>query len=98
MPQAQTAVEAIAQNREVSAKAEEESARHANGAGKPNDRYFIVKSLTVEDLELSVRTGIWATQSHNEEAFNKAYEVRPIPTDRLIEGADGTCRPSTTCT
>lgn len=39
------------------------------------DRYFIVKSLTVEDLELSVRNGIWATQSHNEEALNEAYEV-----------------------
>jgi hypothetical protein len=34
-----------------------------------------VKSLTVEDLELSVRNGIWATQSHNEEALNKAYQV-----------------------
>jgi hypothetical protein len=41
----------------------------------PKDKFFIVKSLTVEDLELSVRNGIWATQSHNEEALNKAYEV-----------------------
>jgi hypothetical protein len=40
------------------------------------DKYFIVKSLTVEDLELSVRNGIWATQSHNEQALNKAYQVR----------------------
>jgi hypothetical protein len=39
------------------------------------DKFFIVKSLTVEDLELSVRNGIWATQSHNEEALNKAYKV-----------------------
>jgi hypothetical protein len=39
------------------------------------DKFFIVKSLTVEDLELSVRNGIWATQSHNEEALNKAYQV-----------------------
>jgi hypothetical protein len=38
-------------------------------------KFFIVKSLTVEDLELSVRNGIWATQSHNEQALNKAYEV-----------------------
>lgn len=44
--------------------------------GLPKDKYFIVKSLTVEDLELSVRNGIWATQSHNEEALNKAYQVR----------------------
>lgn len=42
---------------------------------KNNDKYFIVKSLTVEDLELSARNGIWATQSHNEEALNRAYNV-----------------------
>jgi hypothetical protein len=39
------------------------------------DKFFIVKSLTVEDLELSVRNGIWATQSHNEDSLNKAYQV-----------------------
>ncbi|KAJ4370531.1 hypothetical protein N0V83_005052 [Neocucurbitaria cava] len=36
-------------------------------------KYFIVKSLTLQDLELSVRNGIWATQSHNEEVLNKAF-------------------------
>jgi hypothetical protein len=41
----------------------------------PHDKFFVLKSLTVEDLELSVRNGIWATQSHNEEALNKAYQV-----------------------
>ena len=39
------------------------------------DKFFILKSLTVEDLELSVRNGVWATQSHNEEALNDAYKV-----------------------
>jgi hypothetical protein len=39
------------------------------------DKFFILKSLTVEDLELSVRTGIWATQSHNEESLNNAFKV-----------------------
>lgn len=39
------------------------------------DRYFIVKSLTVEDLELSKQSGIWATQSHNEAVMNQAFEV-----------------------
>ncbi|KAJ5124596.1 Nucleotide-binding alpha-beta plait [Penicillium bovifimosum] len=39
------------------------------------DRYFIVKSLTVEDLELSKKNGIWATQPHNEAAMNQAYET-----------------------
>lgn len=39
------------------------------------DRYFIVKSLTVEDLELSKQSGMWATQSHNETNLNQAFEV-----------------------
>ncbi|KAM0244058.1 hypothetical protein ACHAP5_006628 [Fusarium lateritium] len=39
------------------------------------DKFFILKSLTVEDLELSVSTGIWATQSHNEDALNNAFKV-----------------------
>lgn len=39
------------------------------------DKFFILKSLTVEDLELSVRTGIWATQAHNEDALNSAFKV-----------------------
>ena len=73
-PQTQTATESIAQNREISSKAEE-TARQTSGGGKVEDKYFIVKSLTVEDLELSARNGIWATQSHNEAALNKAFEV-----------------------
>lgn len=39
------------------------------------DKFFILKSLTVEDLELSVRTGIWATQAHNEDTLNQAFQV-----------------------
>jgi hypothetical protein len=46
-----------------------------NGRPRQKDRFFVLKSLTVEDLELSVRTNIWATQSHNEEALNAAYKV-----------------------
>ncbi|KAL1899028.1 hypothetical protein Cpir12675_001584 [Ceratocystis pirilliformis] len=38
------------------------------------NRFFVLKSLTVEDLELSVKTGVWATQSHNEEALKEAFE------------------------
>ena len=41
------------------------------------ERFFIVKSLTMQDLEASVRDGIWATQSHNEQGLNKAFEVSP---------------------
>ena len=39
------------------------------------ERFFVVKSLTLEDLELSVKNGIWATQAHNEAVLNKAYGV-----------------------
>jgi YT521-B-like domain len=53
-----------------------EDTRDTESPKAPKDKFFIVKSLTVEDLELSVRNGIWATQSHNEEALNKAYQVR----------------------
>ena len=42
---------------------------------RSKDRFFIVKSLTVQDLEQSVRNGIWATQTHNESSLNEAYEV-----------------------
>ncbi|KAF2749269.1 hypothetical protein M011DRAFT_475378 [Sporormia fimetaria CBS 119925] len=38
------------------------------------DRYFVLKSLTLQDLETSVRNGIWSTQSHNEKVLNKAFE------------------------
>jgi len=47
-----------------------------DAATPQKDKFFILKSLTVEDLERSVRTGIWATQSHNEEALNSAFKVR----------------------
>ena len=48
-----------------------------DGVQKPetNAKYFILKSLTLQDLELSVRNGIWTTQSHNEEILNKAFQV-----------------------
>ncbi|RBR04121.1 uncharacterized protein FIESC28_11627 [Fusarium coffeatum] len=47
----------------------------AGDASPQKDKFFILKSLTVEDLELSVNTGIWATQSHNEDALNNAFKV-----------------------
>ena len=79
VPRAQTAFEAIQQNREVSSRAIEEATAESTRTGEPTlkvkDKYFILKSLTVEDMELSVRNSIWATQSHNEDALNKAYEV-----------------------
>ena len=42
---------------------------------KVKAKYFIVKSFTVEDLELSVRKGIWRTQARNEATLTEAYKV-----------------------
>lgn len=53
---------------------QDSSEDHRSSADSAN-KYFIVKSLTLQDLELSVRNGIWATQSHNEEALNRAFRV-----------------------
>lgn len=61
------------------AEVETNEIREVDDLPLPKDKFFVVKSLTVEDLELSVRNGIWATQSHNEEVLNKAYEVRLWP-------------------
>lgn len=41
---------------------------------KVPEKFFIVKSLTAQDLEASVQNGTWATQSHNEDGLNKAYD------------------------
>ena len=38
-------------------------------------RFFIMKSLTKEDLELSVQNGHWITQKHNEMTLNRAFTV-----------------------
>ena len=51
----------------------------ARGDGSESERvahrYFILKSLTVEDLEASRRSGIWATQVQNEDVLNQAFQV-----------------------
>ena len=63
---------------------------------KVPEKFFVVKSLTMQDLEASVRDGIWATQSHNEEILNKAFDVsnsRHVCDFRLT-----TYRPPTTST
>jgi hypothetical protein len=38
-------------------------------------RYFILKSLTQYDLDLSVEKGLWATQKHNEGILDKAFRT-----------------------
>ncbi|OQU94752.1 RNA recognition motif aka RRM, RBD, or RNP domain-containing protein isoform 1 [Cladophialophora immunda] len=42
---------------------------------KVKERFFVVKSLTIDDLERSVVSGIWATQAHNEAVLNNAYRT-----------------------
>lgn len=55
-------------------KADQQKASPSQPAAvKVPEKFFIVKSLTLQDLEASVRNGIWATQSHNEANLNKAY-------------------------
>lgn len=61
-----------------------EASLAGESSAKAGDMFFIVKSLTVEDLELSARNGIWATQAHNEAALNKAFEVRLRSTKLLL--------------
>lgn len=38
-------------------------------------RYFILKSLTRYDLDLSVESGLWATQKHNEGILDQAFRT-----------------------
>jgi hypothetical protein len=38
-------------------------------------RYFILKSLTTDDLDISVERGVWATQPHNEASLNRAFKT-----------------------
>ncbi|CAK5276083.1 unnamed protein product [Mycena citricolor] len=38
-------------------------------------RFFIMKSLTQDDVDLSTRTGIWATQKHNEGILDQAFRT-----------------------
>jgi hypothetical protein len=40
---------------------------------KASETFFIMKSLTLQDLESSVQNEIWATQSHNEPRLNHAF-------------------------
>ncbi|KAL4781159.1 YT521-B-like domain-containing protein [Aspergillus varians] len=58
----------------VKSNSAEDEGREASYSTRVSNRYFILKSLAVEDLEISRQSGIWATQSHNEESLNRAFE------------------------
>ncbi|KAJ7774154.1 YT521-B-like domain-containing protein [Mycena maculata] len=38
-------------------------------------RFFILKSLTQGELDTSVRSGVWATQRHNEDILDRAFRT-----------------------
>ncbi|KAK3725872.1 hypothetical protein LTR37_000020 [Vermiconidia calcicola] len=40
---------------------------------KAPEKFIVLKSLTLEDLEASVRQQTWTTQLHNEDKLNKAF-------------------------
>ena len=42
---------------------------------KVPEKFFIIKSLTLQDLEASLRNGVWVTQSHNENTLNQAFNA-----------------------
>ncbi|CAI7596047.1 unnamed protein product [Penicillium pancosmium] len=52
----------------------EKSTINSNNVSISTDRYFVMKSLTEEDLEASRQDGIWVTQTHNEVKLNQAFE------------------------
>jgi hypothetical protein len=43
-------------------------------AAKVPERFFIIKSLTVQDLVASVNNGTWEAQAHNEATLQHAFE------------------------
>lgn len=54
---------------------------HSSGSRKGkfhNTRYFIIKSLNRQNIELSIEKGIWATQVMNEPILEEAFRVRSL--------------------
>ena len=50
---------------------------NANKKGKLySTRYFIIKSLNHDNIQLSIEKGIWATQVMNEPVLEEAFHVR----------------------
>ncbi len=74
-PSDQKPTEIVADPHHVGTAQKEGCIGHEESADEKKDKFFVVKSLTVEDLESSVKNGIWTTQAHNEVALNKAFAV-----------------------
>jgi len=54
----------------------EETETTAKPQAPSKNRYFIMKSLTREDVAWSVANKVWATQPHNEKVLNDAFKVQ----------------------
>ena len=71
----------VAQQKKDEAAVEEPSsssvpnldAKPDNTVSKLRDRYFVLKSLTLQDLQVCLRDGTWTTQPHNEAVLNEAF-------------------------
>lgn len=63
------------ESNDVESQVEGSKVEESSNTAKVPEKFFVVKSLTLQDLEQSVRNGIWATQAHNEQSLNKAFEV-----------------------
>ena len=57
-------------------------AKKAKTNGVENDKkdrnYFVLKSNSLKNLEISLEKGVWATQKRNETKLNKAFDVRAL--------------------
>lgn len=67
---------ASAEVEEAGSQGEGNKVEESSSTVRVPEKFFVVKSLTLQDLEQSVRNGIWATQAHNEQSLNKAFEVK----------------------
>ncbi|KAG0354047.1 hypothetical protein BG005_006776 [Podila minutissima] len=56
-------------------RANSKKSRSSSSLGYPDSRYFILKSLSEEDLKLSVQYGVWATQDHLVPVLNEAFNT-----------------------
>lgn len=71
-------------NEETSHSAAEEQVHFCGRVGTPsetkrdrlnNTRYFIIKSLNHQNIQMSIKQGIWATQVMNEPILEEAFQV-----------------------
>lgn len=65
--------------------ARDDTERDSTAVKKVPEKFFVLKSLTMDDLATSVLSGSWATQSHNEAALNAAYKVSALQLQQILK-------------